>query len=1077
LTEDGKLKHLDGESQEDLAEAEKYVDYRLRKHEQEESEEELQLDAVNKPLRPLYPSDTSPRIEKLKLYNKINPVEYIRAILGDVHFPPWLYSPIVSQESDGSMKLLEDNLQTDFVNNNNNNTRVTWKPLDLLHGSKTYSLYVTMVNRIDYIERLIRKLRSSNGADPSNEFHSRDPRSSCASLVGALRTLQDQYQLLSLHMELKNQYSNCELTESYGNEYGNEARYHFNYGVSPIQMYPPLIETSVFDLEELPDLFILVLYCEYWGDKLELPFKDAELIKLVDLLSKALPYPCKGRSVTSILPNSWSGGSVDNSIVYRVMSRLIMCSFLGCYPHCQVKAGFAVRRKLYKRFYLTPPQPEELSSWISKNKFLVIYIMREFLFYSIQAMPAVHKFMKDVYYWTDITTNTFQAMDEVRQRTNTAVEQFGGYMASPILEFDGEPTWESYLSQIYYNTDIHLTVAEDGSDVTFEEDIYQRSLELDDQTPTQAQQQPVRSLISSAIPQSNVNRSKQGRITKKRVKITSDPLVSVEETTKYDVSYQDDNSWYSHMNDVLSKYNSTNLDHCHRPIDMNFLDKLVFQMNKIIDENYSGVEPVKKRKRKSKMSMSGVQKKKKGTTAPLSSLLEYEDNYNKDRHVDDTIKMYIDEIVRRYDPEKHKAVPHELLLMPPISITETTNKKLVHAELLYTMETSRSEIEKALDDIYTECRFDFDVLYYFVIALAKRKSIAWYEAPKHFYNRQVAIHKQLVGIPRDKTDNDNLLPEHGGSYLICPNCCKIKTAVHPYDPVSHKAKNNSLCSAGVCIDMITGEFTCAKISSKNNPKKRNTTSNIVSELLGKKLANAAMVDDTAVAEEDQDQPEQSYIDYLGDTTKEVTEETVDILSAVAAADVISTGDEIKEAKKASKLKRKTDLYSACNNARLEQITMFGGILNINKSVVIMCPECATITTLSRSNYRMGSGSVFSCGCFKIDYKPDIVCRICKKNVNEPVYRTVFDDLPDMKIPKVRTVPLCRDHRNDWLLHNDRYISLSSIYQKLVGGYYVVKLSDGDSVFVNNDWGPSSRFARRMKEAELQQGNNNNNYNQ
>jgi hypothetical protein len=1064
LTEEGELKYLDGESQEDLAEAEKYVDYRLRKHEKEESDEELQLAAVNKPLRPLYPSDTSPRIEKLKLYNKIDPVEYVKSILGDVHFPPWLHSPIVSQESDGSMKLLEDNLQTEFIVS-------SWKPLDIVQGSRQYSLYVTLVNRIGYIDRLIQTLNSRSN-DPVPPLVYSGNNSNVHLLVGALRTIQDQYQLLSLHMELKNQYSNSELVESYGNEYGDESRYHYNYGISPIQLYPPLIETSVFDLEELPDLFILVLYCEYWGDRLELPFKDAELIKLVDLLSKALPYPCKGRSVTSILPNSWSGGSVDNSIVYRVMSRLIMGSFLGCYPHCQVKAGFAVRRKLYKRFYLTPPQPEELSSWISKNKFLVIYIMREFLFYSIQAMPAVHKFMKDVYYWTDITTNTFQAMDEVRQRTNTAVEQFGGYIASPILEFDGEPTWESYLSQIYYNTDIKLSVT--GSDVTFEQDIYQRSLETDDATETKSVAPTLQSMLSTAIPPSTSNNKKQGRITKKRVKITSDPLVSVEETTKYDVSYQDDNAWYSHMNDVLSKYNSTNLDHCHRPIDMNFLDKLVFQMNKIIDENYSGVEPVKKRKRKSKMSMSGVQKKKKGST-PLSSLPEYEDNSNRNRQLDDTVKMCIDEIVRRYDPEKHKAVPHELLLMPPISVTETTNKKLVHAELLYTMETSRSEIEKALDDIYTECRFDFDVLYYFVVSLAKKKSIAWYEAPKHFYNRQIAINKQLVGIPRDRNDNDNLLPEHGGSYLICPNCCKIKTAVHPYDPVLHKVKNNSLCSAGVCIDMITGEFTCAKISSKNNPKKRNTTSNIVSELLGKKIANAnaAPVDDSVEAD-DQEQPEQSYIDYLGDTAKEVTEETVDILSAVAAADVLSTGDEIKEAKKASKLKRKTDLYSACNNTRLEQITMYGGILNINKNVVIMCPECATITTLSRSNYRMGSGSVFSCGCFKINYKLDIVCRICKKNVNEPVYRTVYDDLPDMKIPKVRTVPLCRDHRNDWLLYNDRYISLHSIYQKLVGGYYVVKLSDGDSVFVNNDWGPSSRFARKMKEAESNNNNNNNN---
>ncbi len=1107
-----------------------------------------------------------------------------------------------------------------------------------------------MVNKMDYIERLINELLEDNSrsiciirdthskaalaaaekeendaAEKLEEEGNRDAKKKREreeeakqkerddiaiefnTLIQSLRSIQDQYQLLSLHMELRNVYTD----DSVNGRMGYDSPIHsergdsnpeYRFGITPLYMFAPMIKHSIFDLEELPDLFILVSYCKFWGDKLELPFNNIELVKLVALLSKALPYPCKGRSVTSILPNSWTskkmnnkynrnsneGGTIpnsdthtatmddeegedgdlnfddsiqngatnDNSLIYKVMSRLILASKLGIYPHCKISANFKVRRKLYREFYLTPPSAEKLSAWISKNKYLVIYIMREFLFYCIQSISAINQFMKEKYYFNDIVTNAYQAMDEVRERTNRVATTYSSLGVLPAVGFDDEASWEDYLSESRY-----FTVSPLMADVLVNEelcplkvDVYQHSIStsIPPSPPTLSskeaeesveQQRPppkqIRLPISGPavmvneeeVPNNNneirdyftahtddtvppptlptttppttttTNKKKQPiqpRITKKKIRSIHDPLVTVEDMLKYDILYLCDSAWYAHMNAILSKYNSANLDHCHRPIDLCFLDKMTTGMKVLLDANYrpedksgNGTSTTStsshKRKRKSKMSLSGVQKnnsnKQRVTKVPVNTTTKIESESDKPvdtRVFNDIVRQCIDELIARYDPETQAAVPYQCLLFPPMMISWQTIRKLQHAELLYVMETSRSEIEKAIIDIYYEDKYDFDVLNYYCMALSRRKSVASYPTPRYFLYRQQKVWKELLGVDE--------LPPDCGSYLYCPNCCKLKTAVHDYDHTTDKYKKSSLCSAGVCIDMETGEFTCAKISSKNNPKKRNISSTITSELLtiGKEGGEGVggegefMLDHMKDPTLEGNDPS-NLLQFLSSNIKEGgtgaagrkgstsildgmnnndSASAIEMISAIAASQVaiaMEGGDskeDTKEAKKASKLKRKNDLHSACVNTKLVKMNMFGTILQTTKGIACMCPQCGTITTLSRANYK-NSGSVFNCGCFRFKYKTAVQCRICWDWIEDAVYRTVYNDLPITKIPKVESVPLCRRHSSSWLVTKDLTISLMSILDKLVYNKYAVGLEKGDAVLLDKKKGSTA----------------------
>lgn len=181
-----------------------------------------------------------------------------------------------------------------------------------------FGIYYTLVNRIDYLDRLANMPNL-----PS-------------SMQQEIYEVQDRYQLLSLHMEMTGSYSNSELISNK------------DCTIPPFYLFHPKAD-KVFTIECLRDMFIHILYCKFWGDAVEIPYTDPEVLKIIGILAKGLPSPCKGRSVTTILPETWDRLEEEgDSLVFDTMIRMIMASLLGVYEHCKVRASFYVRRKIYK---------------------------------------------------------------------------------------------------------------------------------------------------------------------------------------------------------------------------------------------------------------------------------------------------------------------------------------------------------------------------------------------------------------------------------------------------------------------------------------------------------------------------------------------------------------------------------------------------------------------------------------------------------------------------------------------------------------------------------------------------------
>ena len=88
-----------------------------------------------------------------------------------------------------------------------------WAPVNSFGDD--YGIYNSTVNRIDYIENLVELVRKLKLDQET-------------AVVRALRSIQDRFQLLSLHMELQHQYKDSELVQVYGRN-----------SVSPWKMYMP----------------------------------------------------------------------------------------------------------------------------------------------------------------------------------------------------------------------------------------------------------------------------------------------------------------------------------------------------------------------------------------------------------------------------------------------------------------------------------------------------------------------------------------------------------------------------------------------------------------------------------------------------------------------------------------------------------------------------------------------------------------------------------------------------------------------------------------------------------------------
>jgi len=485
------------------------------------------------------PPKHRPILSKLALYNSRPDEAIVTEYFGNDLIPSWLFD-----ESCSDLSYYRQG--NDFA----------WCPIKFSDGDPDeYSIYYSCVNRIDYYERLL----AFEGLPKS--------------IIKSVRSLQDRYQALTLHMEMKHQYGNRSIRKKVSNDL---------VSMSPFEIYKPGIQHS-FGIGELPDLFVQVIYCEFWGDHLEYPFKDPQIVKLVALLSKALPYPCKARSVNSILPNTWLDNYAKKKqkhpMVLNVVLRMVVCSLLGAYEHCRVVANFRARRKIFKWLSMNLPDEATLGRWISANKHLIIYVMREYLAFCIMGIPALNDMLSENYAWKGMLENTFSSMDEVRGHVNRILDDYATkcYAFDPTME---ESTWENFLKEKGFL---------DAFDPNCLTDELWESKEM-----------------AEEVPDSEIQRWLPGK------------------------------PWFSETSDLLANANKVNLERCHRPIDMNFLDKVVSTITTTNDENF---RPSVGQKR------GGTRSKKRPVTEKLRQIHA--------EPLSEEVRRTIDFLVDRYDEEIH----------------------------------------------------------------------------------------------------------------------------------------------------------------------------------------------------------------------------------------------------------------------------------------------------------------------------------------------------------------------------------------------------------------------------------------
>src|SRR5688500_12366922 len=128
MLENGEIKFFENKPDEQQM-MDDYISYRIRK---ENEEYESLLKEMNDNM--MYEDNTSPNIiRKLKLYNKIDYVNYAREILTDKVFPEWLYNEIVIiDKKTGNVEINESNLHTQLYKTDKNHI-YTLLPLDLIN--------------------------------------------------------------------------------------------------------------------------------------------------------------------------------------------------------------------------------------------------------------------------------------------------------------------------------------------------------------------------------------------------------------------------------------------------------------------------------------------------------------------------------------------------------------------------------------------------------------------------------------------------------------------------------------------------------------------------------------------------------------------------------------------------------------------------------------------------------------------------------------------------------------------------------------------------------------------------------
>lgn len=333
-----------------------------------------------------------------------------------------------------------------------------WYPYEIRSDESLddYQIYCTLVSRVDFLERLISDTRI--------------PHTVRAHLV----MIQDTHQYLILWMDKTSCYRDDDLIRPASFDERDFVPYRPDGAERCGIMSPSLMEmwcnlsdvmrearkfkkmpqfwdpaqaefgiTTYYDLfmpryelifhqGEIPDLSLFIPYIGLYGRtrKNSIPFKDKDMIEVIELLMKAIGQPMKLRWFHGIS----SEKSARIPWVRDLMQRMIFASLGGYYwgdsfDASEPSTSYYLRRNLYQWLGFEPPTIEEFCGWIRRHeipdatgtlslqmhhKQVCLNCVKMGLFVVIDADLALRDYLNSVYEHRKMRDKVFQSMREAR---------------------------------------------------------------------------------------------------------------------------------------------------------------------------------------------------------------------------------------------------------------------------------------------------------------------------------------------------------------------------------------------------------------------------------------------------------------------------------------------------------------------------------------------------------------------------------------------------------------------------------------------------------------------------------------
>jgi len=823
-----------------------------------------------------------------------------------------------------------------------------WMPQKYEEGNPDLRIFYTCVNRMDYCERLLH----DHPQAPSRVRY-------------ALREIQDRYQVLTLHMEMKKIYCDSQIRSCISREKDPTGEFET---LSMLDLYAPSPGVE-FSISDLPDLSAPFFYLKYWGSKADHVFEDPVICKLIELFSKHLPYPSKRRSVAQTIVKCWSDlrnadGSIKNSdrgnfdTIFSIIMRILFASLLGVYDHCQVHANFAVRRRLYRWFCIHRPDEKTFSEWLCSYSYVIIYAMREYMFTIVESITAIDHLFSETTYWKFLKRNTYSGTDTMRRTLNESSDRY----ASDYSIQEG--MWEcaeNYFAYFESAVGINKEVTKREGD----------------------------QLVSDTIPMLAFPGSVQ---------------------TGDDQIWLPKRSWFSSVNDSLKQLNKQSLTKANRPIAECFENTVLTKMTKIETE-----------KAKSK-KMNAQSVADAGVVPP-------------------EVFKRIDDIVARFGP--FDPIHFKWLGDHPVNMKYPLIRYLTQGKYLYEMQTTVSVLKSCIEYMYVYAPYDYQVFKRFCQAVKTKRSVRFYDLPTNLFQAQCAAWNRIYQTLPGQTTDDS-----AGMYYMCLNCGNLKVNVRHYCPGNDANSLGEWTSEGVCIDLSSGKFYCTKASSKNNPKRRNPSVNIIKETL--KLDQPADPVDQSVREN----VEQSLVDDEEDdddeeegTCTDSDEITVNPPERPNKRAKRAPSTEVQVRVKQDKFKKKMDVMKRCLQTELHPTNLTGRLLRNEKGLIMLCPHCVHPMYYSDKIFSKGT-SKMSCGCQDDGKICTFTCAVCDRDCSDKYQvHLVYDDTDSELRSKYMT--FCERHKNRWLQRVDRLPRLSELRELQNPRLYPKVLDSGDFVLLDH----------------------------